>query len=145
MGDMRIWHFLAVALVGSTTPAFAEHATPPALTAGEVETILKPVADEIEHCYMDRTPEVRGAGHLELVLTVSRHGELQHLDVKTPGLPAKLGKDITGCVRSAIAPVSFPARKEYTTATVPYFFQRTAAPNAGPQLSCWNPDGCHAK
>ena len=39
---------------------------------------------------MDRTPEVRGAGHLELVLTVSRHGELQHLDVKTPGLPAKL-------------------------------------------------------
>jgi hypothetical protein len=25
---------------------------------------------------------------------------------------------------------------------VPFFYQHTAAPNAGPQLSCWDPKGC---
>ena len=36
-------------------------------------------------------------------------------------------------------------RKTFTTATIPYFFQRTAAPNAGPQLSCWDPKGCRTR
>jgi hypothetical protein len=138
---MRIWHVLAFISVGST--AFAERLAP-ALTANDVHAVLKPVAGEIEHCYLDRTPEVRGAGQLDLVLTVSRRGELERVDVKTPGLSARVGKEIAGCIRTAVAPVSFPARRTFTTATVPYFFQRTATPNGGPQLSCWNPNGCHA-
>jgi hypothetical protein len=48
-------------------------------------------------------------------------------------------------VRHAVEAVTFPARRTYTTATVPYFFQRTAAPNAGPQESCWNERGCPGK
>jgi len=40
-----------------------------------------------------------------------------------------------------VTSIAFPARKVFTTATVPYFFQRTPGP--GPQLSCWNPNGCH--
>ena len=34
------------------------------LSAQDIAAVLKPVGDEIEHCYMDRTLEVRGAGHL---------------------------------------------------------------------------------
>jgi hypothetical protein len=140
LAGMRIWP-IAVVILGSVAPALADKG----LTADEVQAQLKPVAAEIERCYMDRTADVRGAGHLDLVLSVSRYGIVEHLDVKTPGLAAKLAKDIDGCVRAAVAPVAFPTRKTFTTATVPYFFQRTAAPNAGPQLSCWNPAGCHAK
>jgi len=33
-------------------------------------------------------------------------------------------------------------RKAQTIAVVPYFYQRTAAPNSGPQYSCWDPKGC---
>jgi hypothetical protein len=92
---------------------------------------------------MDRTAEVRGAGHLDLVLEVSRHGLLEKVEVKTPGLATKLNKGISDCVHSALYDVTFPTAKTWTTATVPYFFQHTAAPNSGPQLSCWDPNGCH--
>jgi hypothetical protein len=131
-----------VAVAALASPAFADE---PALTSTEVQAELRPAGDEIEHCYTDRTPGMRGAGHLDLVMTVSRIGIVERLEIKTPGLSARVAKDIASCVRSAVATISFPMRKAWTTATVPYFFQRTYAPNAGPQLSCWNPNGCHVK
>jgi|HubBroStandDraft_6_1064221.scaffolds.fasta_scaffold159255_2 hypothetical protein len=137
---MRVLPLFAL-LVGTSVPGFAEHLVPPALSAQDVTSQLRPVSDEIERCYLDRTAQVRGAGHLELVLYVSRQGVLEHLDVNTPGLPTKVAKDIAGCIRAAVTSISFPARKVFTTATVPYFFQHTPGP--GPQLSCWNPNGCH--
>jgi hypothetical protein len=135
---MRIW--LVIAVLGSSLTAAAD---PRDLDANEIHAQLEPFAGAIEHCYVDRTAAIYGAGHLELVLAVSRYGIVERVDVNTPGLPAKLAKDVDTCIRAAIAPVSFPAKRTTTTVTVPYFFQRTAAPNAGPQLSCWNPRGCH--
>jgi hypothetical protein len=135
---MRTWLVVAM-LAGSVTTAAAGD-----LDANAIHAELKPFAGAIERCYIDRTTAIYGAGHVELVLDISRYGVVEHVDVTTPGLPAKLAKDVGGCIRAAIAPVSFPAQPTTTTATVPYFFQRTAAPNAGPQLSCWNPRGCHA-
>lgn len=139
-GDMRIWPTLV--FVALTTPAFADNR---GLTSDEIQEQLRPFSDEIEHCYMDRTPEVRGAGHLDIVLSVSRHGVLEKLEVKTPKLATKLAKSIDTCIRAAVTTVSFPERKDWTTATVPFFFQHTWAPNTGPQYSCWNPNGCHTQ
>jgi len=130
----------ALAVIAVLTTAAA--ADPRALTAVDVSTQLAPFDAQIQHCYLDRTAEIRGAGELQLVLTVTRHGSVESLAVKTPGLATKLAKQIDGCIRETISSVAFPARKTFTTATVPYFFQRTAAPNAGPQLSCWDPKGC---
>lgn len=124
------------------TIAAADAPKPRSLSAAEVTAQLAPVSAEIEHCYLDRTPELRGAGKLALVLTVSRRGELEALVIETPGVPARVAKQIDGCIRKLVEPVSFPARKTFTTATVPYFFQRTLAANAGPQLSCWSASGC---
>ena len=137
---MRIWPLVVLAI---TSPAFAEHVVPQALTAQDVQGVLRPVSVEIERCYMERTPEVRGAGHLDLILTLTRHGSIEKLDVKTPGLDAKVAKDIDGCVRTAVAKVAFPAARTFTIATVPYYFQRVAAPSSGPQYSCWDVKGCH--
>jgi hypothetical protein len=130
---------LTVATAGS---AFADDH---ALSAQDVEHQLGPVAAQIESCYLERTADVRGAGHLDLVLTVSRHGILENLAVKTPGLAPKISKQIDNCIRETVEHVSFPAKRVPTTATVPYYFQRTAAPNAGPQLSCFSASGCHSK
>lgn len=136
---------LALAAIVLFTTAAAADPKPRALSAADVSTQLAPYADQIEHCYLDRTTEIRGAGHLELVLTVTRHGSLESLAVKTPGLAVKLAKQVEGCIRETVASVAFPARKTFTTATVPFFFQRTDAPNAGPQLSCWDPKGCRTR
>ena len=136
---------LALTAVVSLATTAAADPKPRALTPADVTSQLAPFADQIEHCYLDRTAEIRGAGQLELVLSVTRHGSVESLDVKTPGLAAKLAKQIDGCIRETIATVAFPARKTFTTATIPYFFQRTAAPNSGPQLSCWDPKGCRTR
>ena len=140
---MRIWTTVALVAVAAA-PAIADPGPKVALSPDEVAATLRPVADAIEHCYMDRTPDVRGAGHLDLVLEVTRLGLLQKVDVKTPGLAVKTSKAISECIHATLYDVTFPSCKTYTTATVPYFFQRTAAPNSGPQYSCWDPNGCHA-
>lgn len=136
---------LALAIIAVLATTAAADPKPRALTAADVSTQLAPFDEKIQHCYLDRTPEVRGAGELQLVLTVTRHGSVESLAIKTPGLAAKLAKQIDGCIRETIATVAFPARKTFTTATVPYFFQRTDAPNAGPQRSCWDPKGCRTR
>lgn len=139
---MRTTLFSLAALVLLTAPSFADDH---ALTAQDVEHQLGPVSAQIESCYLERTTDVHGAGHLDLVLTVSRHGILENLAVKTPGLAPKVQKQIDSCIRETVEHVAFPAKRVPTTATVPYFFQRTAAPNAGPQLSCFSASGCHTK
>ena len=138
---MRTFTTLAIVLA-MAGPALADDR---ALSTADVQQALKPVSSEIERCYIDRTAQIQGAGHLAIVLTVDRHGILEHVTVNTPGLPTKLAEKIDGCVKKEVANVSFPARHTETTATVPYFFQHTLAPGAGPQLSCWDPNGCHSK
>ncbi len=123
----------------------AVHADERSLSASDITAQLRPISPEIERCYLERTAEVRGAGHLAIVLTIDKHGILDQLSVKTPGIAARVSKQIESCIRETVAPMSFPKKRVTTTATVPYFFQRTVAPNAGPQLSCFDPAGCHAK
>jgi hypothetical protein len=57
-------------------------------------------------------------------------------------LSAKPTQKLAACVRATLDDVQFPARRNETIAVVPYFFQKTVARNAGPQLSCWNAKGC---
>jgi len=146
LGRMRTtWPLAGTLFLLAFAATAAADPKPISLSTSDVTTQLAPFAQDIEHCYLDRTAEIRGAGQLEIILTVTRHGSVESLAVKTPGLSVKLARQIDGCVRHAVEPVTFPARRTYTTATVPYFFQRTAAPNAGPQQSCWNERGCPGK
>lgn len=139
---MRTLPFVVLMTVATAGSAFADDH---GLSAQDVEHQLGPMSAQIESCYLERTADVRGAGHLDLVFTVSRYGIIENLTVKTPGLSAKLGKQIDSCIRETVEHVAFPARRASTTATVPYYFQHTAAPNAGPQLSCFSAAGCHTK
>jgi hypothetical protein len=139
---MRTWPALAILLAAATAAADPK---PHALSTADVTAQLAPIADDIQRCYLDRAAEIKGAGKLDLVLTVTRRGVIESLAIKMPGLPAKLAKQIDGCIRPLVEPVAFPARRTFTTATIPFFFQHTAAPGAGPQLSCWDAAGCPTK
>jgi hypothetical protein len=134
---MRVWALLSILLATATASADTK---PKALSVTDITAQLAPVSQDIERCFLDRASAT--GGKLELVLTVTRKGAIESLAVKTPGLAAKLAKEIDGCVRPLVEPVSFPARKTFTMATIPYLFQKTAAPGAGPQLSCWDAAGC---
>jgi hypothetical protein len=142
---MRIAHstviLLALAGVASAQPK-PQPAQPRTLEAPDVEASVKPVATDIERCYLDAAGEVKGTARLEISLAIHRTGLLDSVDVATPGLPAKAARKVDSCVRSLVEKLRFPARRSSTTAVVPYSFHKVDAPNAGPQLSCWSPKGC---
>ncbi|MBA3500101.1 MAG: hypothetical protein H0T65_07005 [Deltaproteobacteria bacterium] len=81
-------------------------------------------------------------GRLDVTLTIHRKGIIDHVDVRAPGVAAKLVTKIDACVRTALEGVTFPSRKVGTTAVIPYVWQKTIAEGAGPQESCWNRKGC---
>jgi hypothetical protein len=122
----------------SLEPAHKE----PALTASDVFALVAPHGPEIERCYMDAVGESRRGGRLDLRFVIARDGEVLALHAAASTLPARMLRNVETCIRSEVQAVRFPERRNDTTAVVPYVFQRTEAPNSGPQLSCWNPKGC---
>ena len=113
------------------------------LDASEVFAEVRPYSPAIERCYLDRLGDVRRAGRLDLTFVIGRDGHVVSLGATAPGLPARTVERVSSCIREAIDGLVFPTRRSDTTAIVPYFFQHTNTPGGGPQLSCWNPKGCH--
>jgi hypothetical protein len=113
------------------------------LEASEVAAEVRPYAPDIERCYLDRLDDIRHAGRLDLTFVIGRDGHVVSVDAAAPGLPARTVRQMAACIREAVDPIHFPARRADTTAVVPYLFQHTNTPGGGPQLSCWNPKGCH--
>ncbi|HZJ65750.1 MAG TPA: hypothetical protein VFD36_19705 [Kofleriaceae bacterium] len=136
-------------LVRTPQPDGADPA-PPArleryLTTGDVSEIIAQRGAEIEHCYVDALGAARRGGRLDLMFVIARDGHVVSLDSAAPGVPVVAAHHLHKCLRTAVEALQFPARRNDTTAVVPYYFQRTDAPNAGPQLSCWNPRGCKSE
>ena len=117
----------------------ADHTT---LAASEVSERMKVWNDDIAHCYLTVAGDRKGAGHLEIKLSIHRTGAVDAVDVATPGLSKTASKQVASCIKPLVVETTFPARHSPTIAVVPYFYQHTAAPNSGPQYSCWDPKGC---
>jgi hypothetical protein len=112
------------------------------LTTGDVTEAVAPHAADIERCYVEALGAARRGGRLDVMLTIARNGSVLSVDTAAPGLSAVAAHQMHSCIRGAVESLQFPVRRNDTTAIVPYYFQRTDAPDAGPQLSCWNPRGC---
>jgi hypothetical protein len=124
-----------------TGPARGSHQEP-FLAVGDITALVTPHAPEIQRCYLRGIGASRRPGHLDLTFVIARDGNVLSVKAAAPGVPAKAVRRIGTCIRKAVDGLQFPARPNDTTAVVPYLFQRTVAPNAGPQLSCWNRKGC---
>jgi hypothetical protein len=112
------------------------------LAASEVSDRMKVWNYDIANCYLKTAADKKGAGHLEIKLTIHRTGVVDAVDVSTPGLSQRASKAVASCIKPLVADTAFPSRKAGTVAIVPYFYQNTSAPNSGPQYSCWDPKGC---
>jgi hypothetical protein len=109
------------------------------LEADEIAAAVAPIGPDVEHCFV---AGARRAGHLDLTLLIARDGGVISLRASAAGLTSEGARRVEACIGAAIRSLRFPARRNDTTAVIPYYFQRTVARNAGPQLSCWNPRGC---
>ena len=112
------------------------------LTTSDVAIVVGDRSADIERCYTDAMGAARRGGKLDVMFTIARNGSVLSVDTAAPGLSPVAAHHMHTCIRTAVEGLAFPARRNDTTAIVPYYFQRTEAPNAGPQFSCWNPKGC---
>jgi hypothetical protein len=112
------------------------------LEAHDVAAQVGPQRADIERCYLAEVGALAHASRLDLTVVIARDGRVLALKTAAPGLRGAAERKVTRCVRDQLDAVQFPARRNDTTAVVPYVFQKTEAPDAGPQLSCWNPKGC---
>ena len=115
---------------------------PAFLTAGDIAGEVTPYARDLQRCYRELRSDAPRARHVSLTLVIAPDGHLRSLEARSPSLAAKTTRKIAACAHAVLEPVRFPARRNETVAVVPYYFQKTEAPNAGPQLSCWSPKGC---
>jgi hypothetical protein len=127
-----------LALSGRPSVAHKE----PFLSAGDVTTLVAPHAPELKQCYLDAISASQPPGHLDLTFVIAREGYVLSLHAAAAGMPARTAHKVEDCIRTAVDGLQFPARRNDTTVIIPYFFQKTVSPNAGPQQSCWNPKGC---
>jgi hypothetical protein len=114
----------------------------PFLDAHEVTALVTPHALAIERCYLGEIGALARTTRLDLTLVIARDGHVLSAGTAATGLPVRVARKVSGCVRELLDGVQFPARRNDTTAVVPYVFQKTDAPSTGPALSCWNPKGC---
>jgi hypothetical protein len=112
------------------------------LSASDVAALVAPHGPAIERCYLDAVGGVRRTSQLDLMFVIARQGHVLSVDIGAPAASPLAVDAMVRCIRSAVDSLHFPERRNDTTAIVPYVFQRTEAPSAGPQLSCWNPKGC---
>lgn len=156
-GSMRIAPILVTLMVAGTAHADVKQpVVQKAITASaagkpddahtlsrtEIDARMKPLSAQLQRCYLEVASDVRGAGKLDVTLTVHRNGQLWSVETSLPGLSASTAKKVDACVKTVVAGTTFPTKKSFTTVVVPFLFQHTAAPNSGPQMSCWDPNGC---
>jgi len=112
------------------------------LEASDVTAQVAPRAAELERCYLSHITDARDAGHLDVLFEIGRDGRVRSIATAAGSLSPTATRQVTSCIQAIARTVQFPARRNDTTVVLPYYFQKTAAPNAGPQLSCWSPQGC---
>jgi hypothetical protein len=115
----------------------------PFLEAHDVAALVSPHGAGIERCYFAGVGALTHASRLDLTLVIARDGRVRSVKAAAPGLRGGAAREVTRCVRDQLDDVQFPARRNDTTAVVPFVFHKTEAPDAGPQLSCWRARGCH--
>jgi hypothetical protein len=111
----------------------------PFLSNGDIKSTIAPYSQELESCYLDHGGH---GGKLEVTVVISRDGHLTSLKADAQGVSPKATHKIESCLKEIGETVQFPERRSETTAVLPWLFQKTSAPGAGPALSCWNAKGC---
>ncbi len=112
------------------------------LTAAELGRYIEPYVPAIRACYLTHTRGRSPSAALRLEIIVHRDGSVWKLGVVAPGVK---GRRLEACVQKLAQSWHFPVRAGFTTAVIPFFFQRTRAPGAGPQPGCVSARGCPEK
>jgi len=140
----RLWLACAVFAAGLAAPAASAHREDPGatLSAVDVATYFAPNVPAVRGCYLTHARGKAMDGTLRLELIIHPNGLVFRFGFAAPGVVAPALRKLETCLRDLVPSWHFPERKGYTTAVLPFLFQRTQAPGAGPIESCWDARGC---
>ncbi len=116
----------------------------PTLSAKEVARYFAPYADGVRTCYLAHARNLEATGLLRLELLIHHHGAVFRFGFTAPGVSKPNMKKLDACLRKLSATWRFPLRTGFTSAVLPFVFQRANVPGAGPFESCWDPKGCYS-
>lgn len=112
------------------------------LSAAELTKYFEPYAPAVRACFSRHGVGKEVTGELRLEFIIQPDGKVLRFGFRAPGVERAALRKLDACLRNQSKTWSFPVRKGYTTAVLPFFYQRTSAPGAGPIESCWDVRGC---
>jgi hypothetical protein len=132
---------LLVCLIASTASAGNDRS----LSAELVQHYASPYLPAIKACYLKHGRMKGATGDLRITMVVNRAGAIHELAIQAPGVTGLHLRRLTACIRTEVDSWQFPPRPDFTTAVLPFYFLALDLSTAGPQYSCWNPQGCPAR
>ena len=144
---------VAVLCVGSVALAGGDKDKPSSeaplagtLSAKDLKKVVAPHVTDIDRCYLDNGQKAKkSTGVLRLELIIHRDGHLFRSKVVSPGVKGKQAKKLGKCLSKITESWTFPRRKYFTTATIPFLYLQTKVKGAGPTITCWSKRGCPKK
>ncbi len=112
------------------------------LTAKEITAAFTPYQPGVRTCYLANAKNKEATGELRLELVIHRDGSIFRFGFMAPGVNKRWQARLDACLRERSRSWSFPVRRGFTSAVLPFVFLKTNAPNAGPYESCWDARGC---
>lgn len=112
------------------------------LSAKEVATYFAPYVPAVRSCYLTNAKNREATGELRLELVIHRDGSIFRFGFMASGVTKPWLARLDTCLRRLSQSWSFPVRKGFTSAVLPFVFLKSNVPNAGPYESCWDARGC---
>jgi hypothetical protein len=142
---------IAILVAGLVVAAGAGHAADgddpdqPTLSAKDLAKYFAPYVPAVKQCYADNGHGPRADGSLRLELVIHRDGSVFRFGFVAAGVRGAWLRRLDKCLRKLSESWHFPVRAGFTTAVLPFQFQRITAPGAGPIVHCPDPRGCPPK
>lgn len=105
------------------------------IDATTLRKYFAPYVGGVKDCYAAISHERTATGVLRLEVVIRPDGTVMKFGFKAPGIIGPPLRILDGCLRSLSSTWHFPVRRGFTTAVLPFQFQRTYAPGAGPKAS----------
>lgn len=107
----------------------------PTLNASDLKKYFAPYIVGVKDCYVASSRGRTATNLLRLEIVIRPDGTVSRFAFKAPGVIGTSLRVLDGCLRSLSETWHFPVRRGFTTAVLPFQFQRTYAPGAGPTAS----------
>ncbi|MCX5744585.1 MAG: hypothetical protein NT062_19005 [Proteobacteria bacterium] len=95
------------------------------LDAKALRKYFEPYVPAVKECYRASAQGAAPTGALRLELTIHRDGSVFRFGFVAPGITGGNHRTLDGCLRKLSETWHFPVRSGFTTAIIPFQFQRT--------------------